>query len=582
MKRKLLYLVCAFAFCLSACKRADVARVYEDDERTQGLKLSAPILKLPIKDAEGEPLTPEFIWSAARSHQKKSLRYTLLLGKSEQLTEEDAVARDLANPSYQLDETQALEPSTKYYWQVLVSDTQLKGQELRSELRSYTTRDALPEVALLLEDKHNLGSERKIDLRWEPRNVPKLDAEGKPIEPLYNLYYKYGDDKFNNNTPTKRHIKHTSESITATRGNVNLYWKVIMIIGNEAYESAIHSVILGNTEPTAARLASPNVTLKANNEGEYKAQAQFRWEASTDPDRGDALTYDLYLAKSESFTEEDVRAPELEETTYTATNLDLETTYYCKLVTKDKHGATVESNVLSFTTPAAPLPSGALEVTTSMWTDTRDNKTYRTVTINGKTWLAENFAYLPYLEHETDGTKLCSVYGHNKFGGRFGRTDNPDVTIESSKAHPNYAKYGVLYSWAAAKDVVPSGWHMATDEEWQALERLAGMSEEDISHAGKKNNKSYYRGEAEDIAHWFFARGEGFRGDNVDKLQLSLVLGGYVKSSFEDKGVNEYTYYWVDASNHNHRAFNKKKKGAIRDNFSSSYNHRLYLRLVKD
>jgi uncharacterized protein (TIGR02145 family) len=36
------------------------------------------------------------------------------------------------------------------------------------------------------------------------------------------------------------------------------------------------------------------------------------------------------------------------------------------------------------------------------------------------------------------------------------------------------AKYGRLYTWAAAKKACPSGWHLPTRDEWGALAKAAG------------------------------------------------------------------------------------------------------------
>jgi uncharacterized protein (TIGR02145 family) len=73
-----------------------------------------------------------------------------------------------------------------------------------------------------------------------------------------------------------------------------------------------------------------------------------------------------------------------------------------------------------------------LEVTYGSMTDERDRQTYKTVTINGQTWMAENLNYA-YLQPTStlDSSSWC--YGNE-----------PD----------SCAKYGRLYLWSAAMDSV--------------------------------------------------------------------------------------------------------------------------------
>jgi len=72
--------------------------------------------------------------------------------------------------------------------------------------------------------------------------------------------------------------------------------------------------------------------------------------------------------------------------------------------------------------------------------DSRDGKSYKTVTLGTQIWMAENLAY-----KENNG---CWSY------------DNDINNVE---------KYGYLYNWETAKEACPTGWHLPTNEEWQTL-----------------------------------------------------------------------------------------------------------------
>jgi uncharacterized protein (TIGR02145 family) len=85
-----------------------------------------------------------------------------------------------------------------------------------------------------------------------------------------------------------------------------------------------------------------------------------------------------------------------------------------------------------------------LPVIYETFTDGRDLQTYRTVTIGGRTWMAQNLNYV----------------------------------ADSSWCYENRAdsceKYGRLYTWDAAKKVCPIGYHLPSRKEWIDLVTTVG------------------------------------------------------------------------------------------------------------
>jgi len=85
-------------------------------------------------------------------------------------------------------------------------------------------------------------------------------------------------------------------------------------------------------------------------------------------------------------------------------------------------------------------------------TDSRDKKSYKTVTIGTQTWMAEN------LNYDAKGSKCFN--------------NEP----------ANCDKYGRLYDWNTAKTACLSGWHLPSNAEWAKLTDFVGGS----STAGMK------------------------------------------------------------------------------------------------
>jgi uncharacterized protein (TIGR02145 family) len=74
------------------------------------------------------------------------------------------------------------------------------------------------------------------------------------------------------------------------------------------------------------------------------------------------------------------------------------------------------------------------------FTDNRDGKIYRTITIHGVTWMGENLKF--------EARSGAHLFDHNS---------------------ENLPCYGFLYEWKTAVSACPSGWHLPTGRDFQTL-----------------------------------------------------------------------------------------------------------------
>jgi uncharacterized protein (TIGR02145 family) len=154
-------------------------------------------------------------------------------------------------------------------------------------------------------------------------------------------------------------------------------------------------------------------------------------------------------------------------------------------------------------------------------TDPRDGKIYRTVTIGGKTWLAQNLNY-------EAAESWCYM-------------DNPEYCGE----------YGRLYTWEAAMNSCPAGWHLPTDAEWKSLENAEGGPDyagEKLLHGGNSG---------------FNAMLSGIRCTDGVFVNLG-VYGDYWTSSLDPVGNVYIRYLFVQHKKLYRLSFHKDTGRSVR------------------
>ena len=171
-----------------------------------------------------------------------------------------------------------------------------------------------------------------------------------------------------------------------------------------------------------------------------------------------------------------------------------------------------------------------IEFTTSGLTD-YDGNIYETVTIGDQVWMAENLK----VTHYPDGSVIPLVTDITTWGNLYNNNSDDAYCFYNNNSS---SAYGALYTYAAALNVCPDGWHLPTDTEWKTLEMYLGMSQAEADEDGWRGSDEGGKLKETGTAHWnspndgatnesgFTALGSGIRanydgnfynlGDNAD------------------------------------------------------------------
>ncbi|MCQ2100938.1 MULTISPECIES: fibrobacter succinogenes major paralogous domain-containing protein [unclassified Fibrobacter] len=149
--------------------------------------------------------------------------------------------------------------------------------------------------------------------------------------------------------------------------------------------------------------------------------------------------------------------------------------------------------------------------------DSRDGKTYKTVKIGDKVWMAEN------LNYQTGESKCYD--------------NKPE----------NCDKYGRLYVWSEAVTACPEGWHLPNKQELEDLKITAGQKAGDIDTAGTVLKSS---------TGWNWNEYDGKSGNGTDGLGFGVLPAGYYYSdrdSFYFEG--DYALFWSSSEYNSNDAY---------------------------
>lgn len=155
---------------------------------------------------------------------------------------------------------------------------------------------------------------------------------------------------------------------------------------------------------------------------------------------------------------------------------------------------------------------------------TIDGKEYGWVRYGGLDWMTSNLrAGTPYYEDED----------YMEYSYRWDEWTDLIEYDDKDQAIADYEIYGNLYTYEKALENCPEGWRLPTDEDWQKLERVLGMSASVANSIGWRGN----------------GEGELIQQDETGS-GLNLLLAGCVSfsatypPSWSLRFVRVYGFYW--------------------------------------
>lgn len=157
---------------------------------------------------------------------------------------------------------------------------------------------------------------------------------------------------------------------------------------------------------------------------------------------------------------------------------------------------------------------------------TLGDQSYRTIELDGLTWMAENLNY-----------------------------EVVDSWCYENKSS-NCNKYGRLYNWEAANKACQTvGWHLPTDQEWQEMAKLYGGADDDANEGGK----AAFQALIKDGKSGFNALLGGWRSTNGSFAYLGF--NGRYWSATEDTAGYAWYYDFYRSYDKLYRDYDNKSLG---------------------
>jgi clan AA aspartic protease (TIGR02281 family) len=198
------------------------------------------------------------------------------------------------------------------------------------------------------------------------------------------------------------------------------------------------------------------------------------------------------------------------------------------------------------------------------FTDLRNQKKYKTVTIGTQTWMAENLNVSTFRNGDTIPEVKTPLNWELAFKNKQPAWCYYENNPENAK------KYGKMYNWFAVNDsrgLAPEGWQISTDSDWLKLELHLGID------AGKKLKSS--------IGWISYSSGINYNGTNSSGFS-GLPGGCRLNDGFFHLIEYECDFWAISNENNNDVYLRKLHSGNTLGKSNASKGRGLYVRCVKN
>ncbi len=202
-----------------------------------------------------------------------------------------------------------------------------------------------------------------------------------------------------------------------------------------------------------------------------------------------------------------------------------------------------------------------------------EGNTYLTVKIGEQWWMAEDLKVKKYRNGDLIEQAQSEAGWANTAAGYCLLENNPSAP-------------GLLYSWEAvnhSSGLAPNGWHVATEADWQELEKHLGMSDEDVQkvnwrESGACGDQLKVKGPESWLSF------ENVWGNNKSGFTALTPACRLDNGSWASPGLGSCGYWWSATEKEHNTAYFRnldyKKSGVFRYYISKKYG--MAVRCVKN
>ena len=267
-------------------------------------------------------------WTESECPSGAPIYYDLYCGTSTVLEEEHSLGEGLAQNSYSLS---GLQFDSQYFWKVVAKNVR---EETESPVFSFRTGEVENEDPPAIPSSPS-PADRAVGL---PEN-PLLSWESAGAE-YFSVFTGTSEAEL---SEIEKDYIYPALRLTSLSANTTYYWRVI---GYNAFGNSMGPIWRFKTSSEV--LEKPQAVYPASNSVNCELSLTLRWSEAKTSVR-DPVSYQIRMGEGSQLNESTIAAQDLDQTSFSVTNLKPNTRYYWRVIASNS-GGYVESDIFTFTT----------------------------------------------------------------------------------------------------------------------------------------------------------------------------------------------------------------------------------------